>query len=152
MTFLKKFKEFPLPEPRPASFSHALWALLVIGLIAKLTHDKGVPMFILGGWAAVTLSTLLVCLQGTLKQLRTLLIADAMLALVLLSMLFFSDVILYSYSGTSKVFSPHFGQQVEIANHYFEMFILAGQTLFAAYLANVTHSQIQERIRMELLK
>jgi len=151
-TFIDKYRCLATPEPRPASFSHALWALLVIGLITKLTYDKGVPMFILGAWLVVVLATIKTSVSGRLKHLRSLLIADAMLASVLLSLLVFSDVVIYSYSGTEKVFSPHVGYTAGESLFYFELFILAGQTIFAAYLAKVTHAQILERIRMELLK
>lgn len=150
--FITKYKCLATPEPRPASFSHALWALLVIGLIAKLTHDKGVPLFILGAWLLVVLAVIKTSVSGKLKHLRSLLIADAMLASVLLSLLIFSDVVIYSYSGTENLFSPHVGYIAEKSLFYFELSILAGQTIFAAYLAKVTHAQILERLRMELLK
>ena len=150
--FIDKYKCLATPEPRPASFSHALWALLVVGLITKLTYDKGVPMFILGAWLFVVLATLKVSVSGTLKHLRGLLIADAMIASVLLSLLIFSDVTIYSYSGTEDIFSPHVGYVAEKSLFYFELSILAGQTVFAAYLAKITHAQILERLRMELLK
>lgn len=150
--FITKYKGLATPEPRPASFSHALWALLVIGLIAKLTHDKGVPLLILGAWLLVVLAVIKTSVSGKLKHLRSLLIADAMLASVLLSLLIFSDVVIYSYSGTENLFSPHVGYIAEKSLFYFELSILAGQTIFAAYLAKVTHAQILERLRMELLK
>ncbi len=150
--FITKYRCLATPEPRPASFSHALWALLVIGLIAKLTHDKGVPLFILGAWLLVVLAVIKTSVSGKLKHLRSLLIADAMLASVLLSLLIFSDVVIYSYSGTENLFSPHVGYIAEKSLFYFELSILAGQTIFAAYLAKVTHAQILERLRMELLK
>ena len=155
--FIPKCKCFSMPEPRPATFAHCLWELLVVGLITELTFEKGVPMFILGAWFAVILLTLLACRLGTLKQLRSILILNAMLALILLSMLFFSDVVVYSYIGSELFVPPRIGiahiaiiQSVEF--FYFEMCILGSQAIYAACLANVTHKEIQERLRMGISK
>tara|TARA_R110002126_G_scaffold60959_1_gene158108 strand:+ start:60 stop:461 length:402 start_codon:yes stop_codon:yes gene_type:complete len=128
-SFIQSYKKLGSSEPKPASFNHAMWLLLVSGLIAHSSACCIVTLSFAVAWALVGLLIFPIVLYGTYKTLRNILIVDAYLSITILSLSAFNHIL-----------------------GLFEMGILIGQTIFAVYLACLTNQQILERERLGILE
>ena len=115
-------------NPRPSAINHAMWLIVVAGLTIELAHDGSISIWFSLLWLGVGVGMIPLAIKGTITALRNLLMADAMLALTVLSYF-----------------------MVEGLDIMFAMGILAGQIAFAVYLAYLTNRQILEYKRLEIL-
>ena len=123
-------KESPVGthNPRPSAINHAMWLIVVAGLTLELAHTGSVSIWFSLAWLTVGIAMIPIAIHCTIKVLRNLLMADAMLALTI-----------FSYF------------MIEGPDILFAMGILVGQITFAVYLAYLTNRQILEYKRLEML-
>jgi len=76
--------------PRKAAIHHALWLTLVAGLLIDICIQKDISLIILLAWGTVAVCTILTAKWGQIKLLRLLLLMDAFIAVLLLSLTYFS--------------------------------------------------------------
>ena len=116
-------------NPRASAVNHAMWLLLVAGLTIELALGSGsISLWFSIAWCAVGIALFPIAIYGSCKALRGILLTDAILALTILSY--------FLLHGFESLFAVG---------------ILAGQTAFAVYLAELTNRQILEYERLEIL-
>ena len=116
-------------NPRASAVNHAMWLLLVAGLTIELALGSGsISLWFSIAWCAVGIALFPIAIYGSSKALRGILLTDAILALTILSY--------FLLHGFESLFAVG---------------ILAGQTAFAIYLAELTNRQILEYERLEIL-
>ena len=115
-------------NPRPSAINHAMWLIVVAGLTLELAHEGSISLWFSVVWLSVGIAMIPVAIHCTIKVLRNLLMADAMLALTI-----------FSYF------------MIEGPDILFAMGILVGQITFAVYLAYLTNRQLLEYKRLEML-
>tara|TARA_B110000093_G_scaffold9650_1_gene9186 strand:- start:4409 stop:4798 length:390 start_codon:yes stop_codon:yes gene_type:complete len=115
-------------NPRPSAINHAMWLILVAGLTIELANNGSISLWFSIAWLSVGVAMIPLAIHGTIKTLRNLLMADAMLSLTI-----------FSYF------------MLEGPDILFAMGILVGQIAFAVYLAYLTNRQLLEYKRMEVL-
>ena len=76
--------------PRKAAIHHALWLTLVAGLLIDICIQRDISLLILLAWATVAACTIVAAKWGQVKLLRLLLLTDAFIAALLLSLAYFS--------------------------------------------------------------